>query len=42
MLDPSIALMLSAIILLLLLPQALQFASANEADPEQAVPERKP
>lgn len=42
MLDPSIALMLSAIILLLLLPQALQFASANEADPEQAAPERKP
>jgi hypothetical protein len=41
MLDPSIALMLSAL-LLLLLPHALQFASANEADPEQAAPERKP
>lgn len=40
MLDPSIALMLSAL-LLLLLPQALQFASANEAEPEQAAPERK-
>lgn len=39
--DPSIALMLSAL-LLLLLPQALQFASANEAEPEQAAPERKP
>lgn len=38
--DPSIALMLS--VLLLLLPQALQFASANEAEPEQAAPERKP
>lgn len=41
MLDPSIALMLSAL-LMLLLPQALQFASANEAEPEQAAPERKP
>jgi len=41
MLDPSIALMLSAL-LLLLLPHALQFASANEAEPEQAAPERKP
>lgn len=41
MLDPSIALMLSAL-LLLLLPRALQFASANEAEPEQAAPERKP
>lgn len=41
MLDPSIALMLSTL-LLLLLPQALQFASANEAEPEQAEPERKP
>lgn len=39
--DPSIALMLSAL-LLLLLPQALQFASANEAEPGQAAPERKP
>ena len=39
--DPSIALMLSAL-LLLLLPRALQFASANEAEPEQAAPERKP
>lgn len=42
MLDPFIALMLSALLLLLLLPQALQFASANEAEPEQAAPERKP
>lgn len=42
MLDPSIALMLSALLLLLLLPQAMQFASANEAEPEQAAPERKP